>query len=75
MRRRWMEPEPPHGRDDAEYVRGGRNGAWWQAPDGMQVRIAAAEPADPAARDGVDRSRLSFLAVIAALIAGGRSRV
>ena len=72
MRRRLMEPARPQARDDVELVLGGRNGVWWQARDGLQVRIAGSERDD---RATVERARLSVLALIAAMLAGGRSRV
>ncbi len=33
----------PHGFRDFEFVRAGPDGAYWQAADGMVVRVAAAE--------------------------------
>ncbi len=72
MRRRWAQPECPHRRDDFELIRGGRNGVWWQASDGMQVQVAAPEKE---AREAVERGRLSLLGVLLAMIAGGRARV
>lgn len=33
----------PHGFRDFEFVREGPDGAYWQAADGMVVRVAAAE--------------------------------
>ncbi|HEX7271288.1 MAG TPA: hypothetical protein VF420_03955 [Casimicrobiaceae bacterium] len=38
-----MEPVRPRGRDDLALVRGGREGTYWQAPDGLIVRLAGAE--------------------------------
>lgn len=35
--------EPPRRRDDAMLVRQGDRGTYWQAPDGMVVRVAARE--------------------------------
>jgi hypothetical protein len=29
---------------DYQYVRAGRDGTYWQAPDGLLVRVAAPEP-------------------------------
>jgi hypothetical protein len=33
----------PYGREHWELVRAGREGAYWQAPDGLIVRVAGAE--------------------------------
>jgi len=33
----------PLGRDDLELVRAGREGTYWQSPDGLVVRVAGAE--------------------------------
>jgi hypothetical protein len=41
------EPEVdrrPYRPRDFEYVHAGRDGTYWQAADGMIVRVAAAEP-------------------------------
>jgi hypothetical protein len=35
--------EPPRHRDEARLVRGGREGVYWQADDGLRVRLACAE--------------------------------
>jgi len=43
MSKRWQQWKPPHGRDDAAFVRGGREGMYWQAGDGLMVRVAAPE--------------------------------
>lgn len=69
MARRYEEPARPRARDDLELVRAGREGVWWQAADGMQVRLAAPED-EPV----VQRERLSIVAVLVALIASGRAR-
>jgi hypothetical protein len=34
---------PPYRRDDAQLVRGGESGMYWQVHDGMVVRLAARE--------------------------------
>jgi hypothetical protein len=69
MKRRCERLEQPRGRDDLALIRRGRDGVWWQAADGMRIRLAA-EDREPA----IDRARLSLLAVLLALIAGGRPR-
>lgn len=43
MGKRRQQWQPPHGRDDAALVRGGREGMYWQAGDGMVVHVAAPE--------------------------------
>ena len=43
MTRTLLEPVRPRGRDDLALVRGGREGTYWQAPDGLIVRLAGAE--------------------------------
>jgi hypothetical protein len=45
MNRQMQQWQPPHGREDAALVRGGREGLYWQANDGLVVRVAAAERA------------------------------
>jgi hypothetical protein len=45
MTRTLQELEPPRARDDLELVRDGREGTYWQAADGLIVRVAAAESA------------------------------
>jgi hypothetical protein len=64
-----IETPPPRGREDLALVRGGRSGVWWQAPDGLTVRLAAPER-EPAA----ERSRLATLAMLLALFASSRAR-
>ena len=44
MTRTLLQLERPRGRDDLELVRAGREGTYWQAADGLIVRVAAAEP-------------------------------
>ena len=43
MTRTLLEPARPRGREDLALVRGGREGTYWQAPDGLIVRLAVAE--------------------------------
>ena len=50
MNRQRHQPDRPHRRDDLEYVRAGRDGTYWQAADGLVVRLATAETAQPDAR-------------------------
>ena len=45
MTRTLLELAPPRTRDDLELVRDGREGTYWQAADGLVVRVAAAENA------------------------------
>ena len=49
MTRTLLELAPPRARDDLELVRDGREGTYWQAADGLIVRVAAAEDAREAA--------------------------
>jgi len=69
MRRRYEEPEPPHGRADLELIGRGRDGVWWQSGDGLRVRLAAPESAPV-----VERARLSVIAIVLAMIASGGER-
>jgi len=69
MRRRYEQPEPPHGRADLALVRHGRDGVWWQASDGLRVRLAA-----PEREPMVERARLSMIAVLLAMIASSGER-
>ena len=43
MTRTILELAPPRPRDDLELVRDGCEGTYWQAADGLIVRVAAAE--------------------------------
>jgi hypothetical protein len=43
MTRHLAELAPPRARDDLALVRAGREGTYWQAADGLIVRIAAHE--------------------------------
>ena len=43
-------PGRPHGRDEWEFVRAGRDGTYWQGSDGLVVRVAAAERGRDATR-------------------------
>jgi hypothetical protein len=45
MTRTLLELAPPRARDHLELVRDGREGTYWQAADGLIVRVAAAENA------------------------------
>lgn len=42
----------PRARDDLALVRAGREGTYWQAADGLVVRLAAPEAHGVADRDG-----------------------
>lgn len=43
MTRQLEELAPPRARDDLALVRRGREGTYWQAADGLIVRVAARE--------------------------------
>jgi hypothetical protein len=43
MTRHLEELAPPRARDDLALVRAGREGTYWQAADGLIVRLAARE--------------------------------
>ncbi len=43
MTRHLEELAPPRARDDLALVRAGREGTYWQAKDGLIVRVAARE--------------------------------
>ena len=45
MTRTLLDLVRPRPRDDLELVRGGREGTYWQAADGLIVRVSAAENA------------------------------
>jgi hypothetical protein len=66
MKRRYEQPEPPHGRADLALVGRGRDGVWWQSADGLRVVLAG-----PEREAVVDRARLSVVAVLLAMIAAG----
>ena len=38
-------PAPPRGREESALVRAGRGGTYWQAADGLIVRLATPESA------------------------------
>ncbi len=52
--------QPPHRRADARLVRGAAEGLYWQAGDGMVVRVAARE--DPARHAPIDAWQLEACA-------------
>jgi len=64
MARKRNELPPPAGRDELALVRGGSRGVWWDRGDGMSVRLAA-----PERERAVERSRLSLLGMLLALVA------
>jgi hypothetical protein len=43
MTRLLEELAPPRAREDCELIRAGRAGTYWQAADGLIVRVTAAE--------------------------------
>jgi hypothetical protein len=51
MTRHLEERARPRARDDLALVRAGREGTYWQAADGLVVRLAAREAPDAADRD------------------------
>jgi len=51
MTRHLEELARPRARDDLALVRAGREGTYWQAADGLVVRLAAPEPPGVADRD------------------------
>jgi hypothetical protein len=58
------ELQRPHRRDHYELIRGGREGLYWQAADGLIVRLAAAEAVREA--EGVARALLELACKYAA---------
>jgi hypothetical protein len=70
MRRRYEEPTGPRERDALELIRRPGDGVWWQANDGMRIRLAGAD-----GEKEPERERLSFLAVLIAMVVAGRARV
>ncbi len=66
MRRMTEEPERPYGRDDLDYVRGGKAGTCLRGRDGLEVRLAAPEREAP-----IERERLSLVGVLVAFLASG----
>jgi len=52
----------PAGRDHMELVRAGREGTYWQSPDGLVVRVASAQAADApdAGTEAVHRALLEL---------------
>lgn len=57
MKRYQQEWQRPHGRRDAALVREGREGTYWQAADGLVVRVAMPERARLRAAAGPDEPR------------------
>ena len=45
MTRTLLELAPPRAKDELDLVRNGREGTYWQARDGLIIRVAAAEDA------------------------------
>jgi len=43
MKRRHAVFTPPHDRSEWTWIRAGRDGTYWQAADGLVVRLATAE--------------------------------
>jgi hypothetical protein len=70
MRRRHEEWGRPREFEPLELRRCAREGVWWQAGDGLRIRLAAPE------RDQalVERERVSVAAVLLALIVCGGAR-
>jgi len=62
MTRVLEELAPPHARDDFEVVRSGREGTYWQAADGLIVRLAAPE-ADGANRHDAEAAQRELLEI------------
>ena len=58
MTRQWDVLERPYQRQDCELVRNRRDGTYWQAADGLVVRVAAAEPVQEA--EGRQRALLAL---------------
>jgi len=56
MRRAKENFARPYGLRDFEFVRAGRDGAYWQRADGMVVRVASAEDDRSQMREAGDRS-------------------
>ncbi len=54
----------PYGREHWELVKSGREGAYWQAADGLVVRLAVAESVREA--DGIGRQLLDLAVQYAA---------
>jgi len=52
------ELERPRGREDSRLVRSGREGTYWQAADGLIVRLTAAET--PAEAQAAQRALLAL---------------
>jgi hypothetical protein len=68
MKRSTLELRRPY-RGDYRLLRAGREGTFWQAPDGRLVRLAAAETEPP-----IERLRLSTLGLLVALVASGAAK-
>ena len=52
------EPVRPRAREDSTLVRAGRAGTYWQAADGLIVRLTAAE--SPAEAEAAQRALLAL---------------
>jgi hypothetical protein len=68
MRRTTQDIKRPYCGSDYQLVRAGRRGTYWQAPDGRCVRLAASDY-EPV----VERSRVSVVAMLIALVASGEA--
>lgn len=69
MKRIAQELKGPYDGRDYRLVRAGRHGTYWHSGDGHSVQLAAAERETP-----VERTRVSVLGILVALIASGAAR-
>ena len=68
MKRTTQDIKRPYRGSDYQLLRAGRGGTYWQAPDGRCVQLAASD-CEPA----IERSRVSVVAMLIALLASGEA--
>ena len=74
MKRTTRDVKCPYRGADYRLLHAGRQGTYWQAPDGRSVQLAASEDdlcSEQPARGPVERGRVSVLGMLIALVATG----
>jgi len=66
MKRRHTMFTPPRGRSECTCIRSGREGTYWQAADGLVVRLAAAEQASASTSTRIEARTLPGAGRVAA---------
>jgi hypothetical protein len=70
MQRRHTIFTPPRGRSEWTWIRSGHDGTYWQAADGLVVRLAAAERAAQSTRTRIEPRTLHGAERPAAAVGG-----